>query len=115
MKKLLTFATVASFVALVACGPSQAELDAKAKALADSLALDSAMKAQAAQKLADSLKMVAMQDSMNKVRIADSLRMDSIEKASKKGGSSKPKPQAPKEPEKAPEGAPKVGKKKPGQ
>jgi len=114
MKKLLTFAAIAGFLSLAACGPSQAELDAKAKALADSLALDSTMNAQKAQHEADSLKQIAMADSMNKVHIADSLRMDSIEKASKKGGGTKKTPTK-KEPEKAPEGAPKVGKKKPGQ
>ena len=111
MKKLLTFAAIAGFLSLAACGPSQAELDAKAKALADSLAMDSTMNAQKAQHEADSLKQIAMADSMNKVHIADSLRMDSIEKASKKGA-----PKTPKKKEEPPkkEDGPKVGKPKGG-
>ena len=114
MKKLLTFATAASFLALVACGPSQADLD-KAQHLKDSLATDSMNKIAAEQHMKDSLAM----DSTNKAaamqHMKDSLAQDSMMKANKKGGTTKPKVEPKKEPEKAPEGAPKVGKKKPGQ
>jgi len=112
MKKLFTFAAIAGFLSLAACGPSQAELDAKAQHLKDSLATDSMNNAAAMQHMKDSMAMDSANKAMAMQHIADSLRTDSIEKASKKGGTSKPKPKVVEQPK---EGSPKVGKKKPGQ
>ncbi len=88
MKKVLSLVAIASLaVAVVACGPSKAELEKKAKATADSIAevakQDSIAKAAqaqaeaaAAQAKADSLATVAKADSLKKVE----------EEAAKKGG-----------------------------
>jgi hypothetical protein len=64
-KKIALVAALAAFV--VACGPSQADIEAKAKAVADSLARDSADKAMAAQ---------AIQDSLNRLAAMDTVRVD---------------------------------------
>lgn len=113
MKKLFTFAAIAGFLSLAACGPSQEELD-KQKRIKDSLAQDSMDKIAKAQHEADSIKQAHMADSLHQIHIQDSLRMDSMEKASKKTGGTKPKPKTVTEPPKSTEGAPKVGNKKPG-
>lgn len=82
MKKVLSFVAVATLV--VACGPSKAELEAKAKAAADS--------ARAAF-VADSTMQAAKQDSINAANkameeaaaarakvVADSLHEDSVKR-----------------------------------
>jgi regulator of protease activity HflC (stomatin/prohibitin superfamily) len=82
MKKALSFVAIASLaVAVVACGPSKAELEAKEKATQDSLAevakadsIAAAAKAEAeaaaAKAQADSLAAVAKADSIAKAEEA---------------------------------------------
>ena len=87
MKKVLSLVAVASLaVAVVACGPSKAELEKKAKATADSIAAvmqaDSIAKAAADQAAAAMAQ--AKTDSLATVAKADSLAK--AEEASKKGG-----------------------------
>jgi hypothetical protein len=63
MKKVFTLVAVAGMFTFVACGPSAAELEAKAKATADSIAAVEAVAteqaAAAAQAIADSTAAVA--------------------------------------------------------
>ncbi len=77
MKKLLSLLIVAGMVAFVACGPSQAELEAKR--IADSIRVADSVK-----KVNDSLAEIARQDSIKKAeeakKIADSLHQDSVKK-----------------------------------
>jgi intracellular sulfur oxidation DsrE/DsrF family protein len=90
MKKVLSLVAVASLaIAVVACGPSKAELEKKAKATADSIAevakQDSIAKAAeaaatAAKMQADSLAQVAKADSLKKVE------EEAATKGGKKGG-----------------------------
>jgi len=77
MKKVLALALAAGMVAfIVSCGPSQKEIEAKAKAKQDSINA-----AEKAKKEADSLANVQKMQHMK-----DSLKMDSISKASKAQG-----------------------------
>ena len=93
MKKLLTLVIAGGMLAFYACGPSKAEMEAKEKAMQDSIhmadsmtAADAAAKAQAA---ADS---VAAAETAAKAQMAaDSARVADSLAAAKKGGS-KPKP-----------------------
>jgi len=111
MKKLFTYAAIAAFLSLAACGPSQAELDAEKKRKEDSARAADSIKA-----AEEAAKQKAYEDSVaaaaREQAIKDSLYKDSVEKASKKPGTTKPPKK--KEPEKSTEGDPKVGKKKPG-
>lgn len=78
MKKLLFIPTILGFAMITSCGPSPAEIEARNKAVADSIAtveaehqkavedsIATAMAAeQAAQAMADSLRQVEVADSM---------------------------------------------------
>jgi len=75
MKKVLSLVAVASLaIAVVACGPSKAELEKKEKAKQDSLMevakQDSITQAAAAQAKADSTAAVAKADSLAKAEEA---------------------------------------------
>jgi hypothetical protein len=70
MKKLLTIATAAGFLAFIACGPSAEDKAKMEKAKADSTHMADSMKAVQA---ASMMKM--KQDSMAKAHMADSMKM----------------------------------------
>jgi hypothetical protein len=89
MKKVLSFFAVASLaVAVVACGPSKAEIEAKQKATQDSLnevaKADSIAKAAQAQ--AEAAAMAAKADSLAQVAKADSIAKAEEAAKGKKGG-----------------------------
>ena len=77
MKKLFTLVAVASMFTFVACGPSAAELEAKAKATADSIAaVESAKAAEEAammQAAADSTAKFAEDEAAKAQATADSI------------------------------------------
>ena len=77
MKKLFTLVAVASMFTFVACGPSAAELEAKAKATADSIAaVESAKAAEEAAKMqaaADSTAAFAEAEAAKAQATADSI------------------------------------------
>jgi hypothetical protein len=90
MKKVLSLVAVASLaVAVVACGPSKAELEKKAKATQDSL-MEVAKQdsiAKAAQAQAEAAAAQAKVDSAAAVAKADSLaKAEEAAKGGKKGG-----------------------------
>jgi hypothetical protein len=70
MKKLVTFATAASLLAFIACGPSAEEKAKMEKAKADSTHMADSMKAAQA-----AMMMKAKADSAAKAHIADSAKM----------------------------------------
>jgi hypothetical protein len=83
MKKVLTLITFAGMFAFTACGPSQADLDKKAKERHDSDSMATANQAAAdaakMQHEADSVKMA--EESASKMKMmADSLHQDSIKR-----------------------------------
>ena len=89
MKKSISILAVAALATsmFVACGPSKAEIEAKAKALADSISevakADSIMKAEESMKAAEAAKA----DSVAQVAKADSLKKVEEEATKgKKGG-----------------------------
>ncbi len=76
MKKLFTLVAVASMFTFVACGPSAAELEAKAKATADSItAVESAKAAEEAAKMQATADSTAAAEAIatEATRIADSV------------------------------------------
>jgi hypothetical protein len=89
MKKVLSLVAIASLaVAVVACGPSKAELEKKAKATADSIAevVKQDSIAKAAQAQADAAAAQAKADSLATVAKADSLaKAEEAAKGGKKG------------------------------
>ena len=75
MKKLLTIATAAGFLAFIACGPSEADKKAAEQKKADSTHMaDSIKAAQAA------MMMKAKADSAAKAHMSDSTKKDSAAK-----------------------------------
>lgn len=89
MKKLSLFVALASFGALVACGPSAEEKAAKEKATQDSIAAVEAAKA-----AEEAAKAKAMADSTAAYTAAEEAKakamQDSIDAAAKNGKTSKP-------------------------
>ncbi len=82
MKKVLSFIAVATLV--VACGPSKAELEAKAKAAADSaraaFVADSTMQAAKTDSINNAAKAAEEAAAARAKVVADSLHQDSITK-----------------------------------
>ncbi|MBI4945844.1 MAG: hypothetical protein HY840_05515 [Bacteroidetes bacterium] len=89
MKKLLTLVIAGGMLSFIACGPSQAELEAKAKATQDSIRVaDSTNAAVAAAKAAEEAAVAA-------AAAAEKAKQDSIataEAAAKDKGKAKTKP-----------------------
>lgn len=77
MKKLFTLVAVAGMFTFVACGPSAAELEAKAKATADSIAAiesaNAAAEAARMQAITDSTTAYADAAAAEATRITDSI------------------------------------------
>ena len=110
MKKVSSLLIAAGMVALISCGPSAEEKAATEKAVQDSI--NTAMQKITSDSMAAVQAEQARMDSLNAVMMQ--AQQDSIDAANKKAAN-KPKPKVkPKAEVKAPEGAPKVGNKKPG-
>jgi hypothetical protein len=87
MKKVLSFTAIAALAAMVACGPSQEEIDAKNKQTRDSMMADSTRKADDAMRMTDSTNKANEAKAAWEKQVADSTAMaDSL---AKKGGKKK--------------------------
>lgn len=84
MKKFLTLITLAGMFAFTACGPSQADLDKKAKERHDSDSIATANQAAAdaarMQREADSVKLVEEAAAAKQKMWADSVHADSVKR-----------------------------------
>jgi|ERR1019366_4497741 hypothetical protein len=94
MKKVLTLVAVAGMFTFVACGPSAAEKEAKAKATADSIAAIEATATEAAkaQAIADSTATAVAAEEAKAKATADSIAVAEEAAKAKKGGKSAAKP-----------------------
>lgn len=92
MKKVLSLVAIAGMFAVVACGPSKEEVEAKEKAKKDSIEAVEKARQDSVAKAAEMEK--ARLDSIAKVEEAEKARQDSIakaeEEAKNKKGSTKP-------------------------
>ena len=110
MKKLLTLVLAGGMIAFYACGPSKEELAKREKHKQDSIHMaDSMAQAAAAAKEKAKADSIAQAEMAMKEKAKQDSIMKAEEEAKAKAGKG-----GKKEPKKAPEGAPKVGMKKPG-